>query len=120
MAEKPPEDSPGQEMRELESFLKNLKHETTKRHEQIQELQQRLSEEKDSRKQERFFGILGFLILFNVIVLTPMQTWGGPISILILELIALVLLASRMGLQEASQIIDRILVHSSKRSRGDE
>lgn len=104
-------------MREIEFFLK---HETTKRDEQIQKLQQRLSEEKDSRKQERFFGILVFLILLNVILVTPMQTWGGPISILILELIALVLLARRMGLQEASQIIDRILVHSSKRSRGDD
>lgn len=117
MAEKPPEDSPGQEMREFE-FL--LERETTKRDEQIRKLEQLLSEEKDSRKQERFFGILGFLILLNVIFLTPMQTWGGPISILILELIALVLLARRMGLQEASQIIDRILVHSSKRSRGDD
>lgn len=117
MAEKPPEDSPGQEMREFE-FL--LERETTKRDEQIRKLEQLLSEEKDSRKQERFFGILVFLILLNVIFLTPMQTWGGPISILILELIALVLLARRMGLQEASQIIDRILVHSPKRSRGDD
>lgn len=117
MAEKPPEDSPGQEMREFE-FL--LERETTKRDEQIRKLEQLLSEEKDSRKQERFFGILVFLILLNVIFLTPMQTWGGPISILILELIALVLLARRMGLQEASQIIDRILVHFPKRSRGDD
>ena len=63
-------------------------------------------------------GILGFLILLNVIFLTPMQTWGGPISILILELIALVLLARRMGLQEASQIIDRILAYFPKGSKG--
>ena len=117
MAEKPSEDSPGREMRELESLLK---HETTKRDEQIQQLEQLLSEEKDSRKQERFLGILGVLILLNVIFLTPMRTWGGPVYILILEVIALVLLARRMGLQEASQIIDRILVYSSKRSRGDD
>lgn len=118
MAEKPPEDSPGQEMRELESSL--LKYETTKRDQQIRKLEQLLSEEKYSRNQERFLGILVVLIWFNIVFLTPMQSWGGPISILILELIALVLLARRMGLQEASQIIDRILASFPKGSRGDD
>ena len=65
-------------------------------------------------------GILALLILFNVVFLTPMQSWGGPISILILELIALVLLSRQMGLEEASQIIDRILAYFPNRARGDD
>ena len=116
MAEKPHEDSPGREMRELESLLK---HETTKRDAQIQQLQQLLSKEKDSRNQERFLWILGVLIGFNVVFLTPAQSWGGPISILILELIALVLLARQMDLEEASKIIDRILAYFPRGSKGD-
>ena len=122
MAEKPPEDSPGQEMQEFKSSLLSslLKYETTKRDQQIRKLEQLLSEEKYSRNQERFLGILVVLIWFNIVFLTPMQSWGGPISILILELIALVLLARGMGLEDASKIIDRILASFPGGSRGDD
>lgn len=106
MTPKQPEESPDQE---TEDFAIFLTEELTKQHKQIQELQKTLSKEKDARQEERFFGILLLTILFNVLIFMPMQSWGGPISILILELIVLFLLARRMGMEEVEQIIDRFL-----------
>lgn len=76
---------------------------------QVEELQEQLAKEKDARKEERFFGVLLLIILLDVVFFTVMPTFGGPIALLVLELLILFLLAKRMGMQEIVQILSRVL-----------
>ena len=77
--------------------------------EQIEALQDQLDEERDLRKEERFFFIVALVILLNVVFFSVMDTWGGPIALVILEALILIPLAKRLGIQEVSQIIDKLL-----------
>jgi len=90
--------------------LKNLfQEEPNKYDEQIQALTRKLENEIDRRKEDRFFFILVGMIIFDVIVFMDMPSTGGPISILVLELIALILLARHYGIEEVKQLLDRLL-----------
>lgn len=79
------------------------------RDEQIAELQERLTAEKDARNEERFIFIAVTVILFNVVFFSVMPSFGGPIALLILELLVLIPLASRLGMEEVKQILSRAL-----------
>ncbi|UCA46161.1 hypothetical protein [Pseudochrobactrum sp. XF203] len=79
------------------------------RDEQIAELQERLTAEKDARNEERFIFIAVTVILLNVVFFSVMPSFGGPIALLILELLVLIPLASRLGMEEVKQILSRAL-----------
>jgi hypothetical protein len=112
MAEEPPEKPSNQEIQNLDIFLTEF----TEKDKQIQELQKSLSEEKTARKQERFYGIVCFVILLDSLLFPPMKSWGGPLSILILELILLVPLARITNVEEVEKLIDQIFyIFSSKK-----
>lgn len=83
--------------------------EVTHKDEQIEELQQALVEERDARREDRFFFIVVCVFLLNVVFFSVMDNLGGPIALLILELLVLFPLARRMGLEEAATMINRVL-----------
>lgn len=73
--------------------------------EQIAQLQEKLSEERDARKEERVLWGLLTLIFFNVAIFMAMPSVMGPLVIGFFELIALILFARRMGVEEIVQIL---------------
>lgn len=81
----------------------------TKQEQQIQELQEELTAEQDARKEDRFFFILTCVILLNIVFFTLMPTFGGPLALLVLELLILIPLARRMGMEEIAEIANGVI-----------
>ncbi|WP_339760075.1 hypothetical protein [uncultured Hoeflea sp.] len=75
----------------------------------IEELQEQLEHERDGRKEDRFMGIVCLVLLLDVVFFTVMPTFGGPLALLVLELLILIPLARRMGMEEVAQISSRVL-----------
>ena len=91
-------------------FIDGLgKIEPDPRDEQIQKLQDALSREKDARKEEHFVVIIFVIILLDIVFFIQMPSFGGPLAILILELLILIPLARRMGMEEIVRILDKVL-----------
>ncbi len=92
-----------------EDFSALLTDQPTKRDQQIAELQEALTNERDARREERFIFVILFILLFDVVFFTVMPSFGGPIAILVLQLLILIPLARRMGMEEIAQSVDRVL-----------
>jgi len=92
-----------------DSFSSLVSNEPSKQEKQIDELQEQLAEEKDARKEERFVFIVLLIMLLDVVFFTVMPTFGGPIALLILELLILIPLARRMGMEEMAKLLNRVL-----------
>lgn len=90
----------------FESFLTS---EVTHRDEQVQELQESLADERDKRLEDRFIFIVVVTVLLDVVFFSVLDNLGGPLALLILELLILVPLARRMGMEEIAQLMDRVL-----------
>jgi hypothetical protein len=80
----------------------------TKQDEQIAELQEKLTQERDGRREDRFVGLVMLAILLDVVFFSVVS-WGGGLAIVVLELIILIPLAKRMGMEELGQIISSVL-----------
>jgi hypothetical protein len=92
----------------------------TKQEEQISELQEQLAQERDARMEDRFVFIVAVVILLDVVFFTVMPSFGGPLALLILQLLVLIPLAKRMGMQEVAQILSRVLHRMAGKSGGSE
>lgn len=90
-------------------FAKALSAIPTKQDQLIEELQEDLAYERDARKEDRFIFIVIVVLIFNIMIFTVMPTFGAPIAILVLELVILIPLAKRMGMQEIAKTLDRVL-----------
>lgn len=64
---------------------------------------------KDARKEERFIWILIVTILLDVIWFADSSNATLPIVVLILQLVVLVIIARRMGIDDVVALIDRLL-----------
>lgn len=90
------------------------KYPPDKKDEEIASLTESLQNCKDSKKEERFLWVLIAIILFNVPVFNDMENWGGPIAILVLEVIFLLIIARKCGIDEIERWLDKYL--SSKKN----
>ena len=81
----------------------------TPQQELISELQSDLVKERDARKEDRFVFIVLIVILLDIVFFSLMPTFGGPLALLVLELLILIPLAKRMGMEEVAQILSRVL-----------
>ena len=86
---------------------------------QIEELQKDLDREVDARKEERMLWILAVLILFDAYLFTFMENIMGPIVILVFQLIVVVLVAKKMGMEQVTAMIDRMMAMLAKGISGD-
>lgn len=82
-------------------------------------LQEQLTHEKDARQEERFLFIVISVMLLDVVFFAVMPTFSGPVALLLMQLLVLIPLARRMGLEEVAQLTSRILDHAAKKSGGD-
>lgn len=76
---------------------------------QIQELEARLEKERDGRREDRFVGAVLLVLLLDVVFFSVTPTFGGPLALLVLELLILIPLARRMGMEEIVQILSSVL-----------
>lgn len=86
---------------------------------QVSELQEQLAHEKDARQQERFIFIVVAVLLLDVVFFAILPTFGGPLALLLLELLILIPLAKRMGMEEIAELLSRLLDHMAGKSRGE-
>lgn len=80
-------------------------------------LETQLQAEKDARSEERFVWIVVVTILVDVLWFRNSSNPVLPLVVLVLELVVLLVLARRMGIDDIVQIVDRIL-HSVGRGAG--
>ena len=77
--------------------------------ESLASLQRQLVDLKDARKEERFYAILILIILLDVILFDTVEGTLVPIAILILELILLIPLAKRLGLEGVAEFLSSLV-----------
>lgn len=88
----------------------------TKQEQQIQELQEDLAAEKDARREDQFVFIMASVILFDIVFFTLMPTSAGPISIVVLQLLVLLPLARKMGMDEIATILNGVITRLAGKS----
>lgn len=93
---------------QIKSF-RSLGSEVTKGDKQIETLQEQLAKERDARLEERFVFIVLLVLLLDVVFFSTMHNFGGPLSLVVLELLVLIPLARRMGMEEIAAIINRVI-----------
>lgn len=80
----------------------------------------RLSEELESIKRrlndERFVFVLFSMILFDAWSFHSAQSWGGPVSVLILEVVALAVLARVLGVSELTRLLEQLISSFGRQS----
>jgi hypothetical protein len=72
-------------------------------------LEKELSDQKDARLEERFVWIVVAVILLDIIWFHDSTNAALPVVVMILELVALMVLARRMGVDDFVQLIGRVL-----------
>jgi hypothetical protein len=77
--------------------------------EQINQLQEQLAYERDARREDRFIFIITVVLLLDVVFFSVMDSFGGPLALLVIELMILIPLAKRMGMEELAVIFYNVL-----------
>ncbi len=90
-----------------DGFDELLVEQPTKKDQQIEELQKKLTYESDARKEERFVFLVMIVLLLDVVFFSVMPTFTGPIALVLLELLILIPLAQRMGMEEIAKLLSR-------------
>lgn len=107
-------------MSKVASVSALTKDEPTQKDEVIEKLQEDLAQEKDKRLEDRFIGIVFLILLFDIVFFTVMPTFGGPLALLIIELLILIPLARRMGMEQIAEMINRVLGRIASGAGGED
>lgn len=75
----------------------------------IQELQESLTEIRDARKEDSFIFIFVSVILLDIVFFSVMPNSAGPIVLFVLELLILIPLARKLGVEQIVELMDRVL-----------
>ena len=94
-----------------------LKHAEDDLAELLKALQDELTAERKMRLEERFVGIVCLVIILDVVFFSVMPSFGGPIALLIFELLILIPLARRMGMKEIAKMLDGVLERLTLQAR---
>ena len=86
-----------------------LPEQPTKSDQLVEELQEALTQERDARREDRFIFIAVGVVLLDIMLFSVMPSFGGPLAILVLQLMILLPLAQRMGMEDVAQIISGVL-----------
>ena len=99
--------------KDTDILLSILAEEESKIVESNRELQAKLDAEKDARREERFLWVFAFIILLNALIFSVAQNLTGPIVLGVFEVLFLILLGKKWGVENAqiflNTLLDRIL-----------
>lgn len=87
----------------------------TKKDQEIDRLESRLQELEDSRKEERLGWIVALLAVVNYILLKDVSNLFTPLIVVVFELLALLILARKLGVEYVEIIISRLIGSVTKR-----
>lgn len=87
----------------------DLNKDVNKKDAQISYLESRLSQEMDQRKEERFYWIFFGMMAGNAVAFSFIENIIGIVVIAISELIAISLLARRLGVDYYEEYADKAL-----------
>ena len=76
---------------------------------EIARLEERVTCLSDKLNEQRFFCVAAIFLIVDLLTFYKMQTWGGPVSILVIELFVLFVFAKRCGIQEFGQLTDMLI-----------
>ncbi len=89
----------------------SIQGDATKKDAQIADLQAEIQQLENGNNEDRFvFGLI-ILILLDVIFFSHTDGWGAPLAILILELIVIMMMAKRLGVEEITNILDKYILN---------
>lgn len=92
----------------LEAFFES-DDEDPEKDEALDALAKQLEAAKDGRREERFLWIVVVVILVDVLWFRNASNPVIPIVVLLLEAVILFILAKRMGIEEVSQLFERLM-----------
>ena len=84
--------------------------------EKIAQLERQLESERDCRREDRFVSLVIILILLDIILLNQAQNTAVVIVVFVLELLFLIVVAKRLGVEQIVGILDKLLGHFAKKS----
>ena len=77
--------------------------------EKIEALEARLEREQDGRREDRFVCLIIALMLLDILLLNGAVNVSVGIIVFVLQLVFLLVVAKRMGVEQIAGILDRIL-----------
>ena len=83
--------------------------------EKIEALEKRLEREQDGRREDRFVCLVIVLMLLDILQLNGAVNVSVGIIVFVLQLVFLLVVAKRMGVEQIAGILDRILNTFAKR-----
>ena len=98
-----------------------LKSAPDPRDETIAALEKELENLKNQYAEDKFLWFLGAIALFDVVALLRAENWTAPIVIGIIQLIAVIVMASRCKVDVVAPLIDKLvgMVPSFAKKSGD-
>jgi hypothetical protein len=75
----------------------------------IAKLEERIQKLEDEKNEERFLWILSTIILIDFILMPQINNSGASLIIGIIEIILIILLARKFGIDEVEKIFDKLL-----------
>lgn len=71
-------------------------------------LESDLQQERDSRREERFYWVISLTVVINVLIFNALESPWGMLSIFLLQLIGLIGLANWLGVEKVTVLLERL------------
>lgn len=89
--------------------------EVSEKDDALARLEAQLQAEADKRREERFIWIVVVTLILDIFFLKDSENATLPIVVLILELLILIVVARRLGIDDVVVLLDRILHNVSNK-----
>lgn len=84
--------------------------------EKIDQLEKQLEAEQDRRREDRFLALLIIMMLIDILLLDKSTNITVPVIVFILQIMFLLAVAKRMGIEQIAGLLDKVLDHFAKRN----
>lgn len=75
----------------------------------IADLERRIVKLEDRRREERFAWVFVIILLVDVHVFPQMETWGAPVALLTLQVIFLIFLGKKCGVEDIDVLTHKLI-----------
>ena len=110
-----------EDKKDFDDFIRSLSATPVgKEDEQIEQLQEQLAGERDARKEDQFIFIVICVVLLDVVFFSVLDNFSGPLALLFLQLLVLLPLARKLGMENIEKLIDGFLSRIKANFSGDD
>jgi hypothetical protein len=95
----------------------SIEPEVSQANQAFAEIEAKYQKLDDARKEDKFISSCIILILFNSFVFSHMENFAGAIIIGIIELIMLLIIACRNGVEEVTMLLSRVFAAMGKNNK---